>query len=177
MSHMSQPSHVGEAVIGRLRLATGLSLLGADQGSEFAEPRFLIRRSDGRVVQLSQLLYLVCVALADGAAGTGNTGSELIAARVSRELGREVTAANVRFLVATELAPLGLVVAGAPARTPGQDPGQAEGPTMDEAPTSPIPVIPKAPAIPQQLDSIGSTFRPGTRRRIVATAPNMPNAF
>ncbi len=171
MSRMSEPSHVGEAVIGRLRLATGLNLLGEDHGSEFAEPWFLIRRSDGQVVQLSQLLYLVCVAIADGAVGgTGSAGSELIAARVSRELGREVTAANVRFLVATELAPLGLVVPGAPARAPGPGSGQAAGQTLDETPTSPIPAIPQVPAIPQataipQVPAVPQACRVNPRRR------------
>ena len=47
-------------------------------------------------------------------AGSGAAAADLIAARVSPEFGQEVTAANVRFLVATKLAPLGVVIAEAP---------------------------------------------------------------
>jgi hypothetical protein len=36
---------------------------------------------------------------------------------------------------------------------------------------------PKAPAMPQQLDSIGSTLRPGTSFNIFVTGLNASNAF
>jgi hypothetical protein len=165
MSRMSEPSHLGEAVIGLFRLSTGLSLLGKYQGDEFAEPRFLARRSDGQVIQLSRLLYLVSLAIADGGvAGSGTVGADLIAARVSQELGQEVTAANVRFLVATELAPLGVVVAGAPSRNPGPASGLAVSQTIDEAPTAPLRAIPKAPA-PSPLVPEPSPLVPQANRR------------
>ena len=52
---------------GSLRPAAGLSLLGEYHGDDFAEPRFLVRRSDGQIIQLSRLLYLVAVAIAEAA--------------------------------------------------------------------------------------------------------------
>jgi hypothetical protein len=131
---MSEPSHLGEGVIGSLRPAAGLSLLGEYHGDDFAEPRFLVRRSDGQIVQLSRLLYLVAVAIAE-AAWDGNraAGADLIAERVSPEFGRPVTAANVRFLVATKLAPLGVVIAGAPDQTAVPTVSQTTGPIVSQA--------------------------------------------
>jgi putative peptide zinc metalloprotease protein len=49
----------------------GLELLGEYQGSGFAEPRYLVRRCDGQVIQLSRLLYLVVAAVADGSGDGG----------------------------------------------------------------------------------------------------------
>jgi hypothetical protein len=133
MSHMSEPSHLGEGVIGSLRPAAGLSLLGEYQGSEFAEPRFLVRRSDGQVIQLSRLLYLVAVAITEVAVqGNGAAAADVVAAQVSPEFGQEVTAANVRYMVATKLAPLGVVTAEAPG--PADPPAQADPPFQAEPP-------------------------------------------
>ena len=55
-----------EAAAGLLRPAEGLRLLGEYQGSGFTEPRFLVRRGDGQVIQLSRLLYLVTAAIVEG---------------------------------------------------------------------------------------------------------------
>ena len=97
MSHMSEPSHLGEGVIGPLRPAAGLSLLGEYQGDESAEPQFLVRRSDGQVIQLSRLLYLVAVAITEVAVqGNGAAAADVVAEQVSLEFGQEVTAANIR---------------------------------------------------------------------------------
>ena len=116
MSHMSEPSHLGEGVIGPLRPAAGLSLLGEYQGGELAEPRFMVRRSDGQIIQLPRLLYLVAVAITEVAVqGNGTAAADVVAEQVSPEFGQEVTAANVRYMVATKLAPLGVVTAQAPA--------------------------------------------------------------
>jgi putative peptide zinc metalloprotease protein len=145
---MSEPSQLGEAVIGLLRPTTGLSLLGEYQGSGFTEPRFLVRRGDGQVIQLSRLLYLVAGAITDAAVGgDGAAGANVVAARVSPEFGREVTAANVRYLVATKLAPLGVVIAAAPVETGAAVPVQAGVPAPAAAPGLPAEAAPPAPRV------------------------------
>jgi putative peptide zinc metalloprotease protein len=91
------------------RLAPGIELLGELKDSGFEEPRSLIRRADGQVIQLSRLLYLVSC-LMDGV-----RGPEDIASAVSAELGRTLTAEQVRYLITAKLAPLGIVAGqGAP---------------------------------------------------------------
>src|ERR1700722_11928772 len=94
-----------------LRLAGGIELLGDLKDSGFAEPRSLIRRVDGQVIQLSRLLYLVA-SLMDGA-----RGPEDIASAVSAELGRTLTAEQALYLITGKLAPLGIIAGqGAPAQ-------------------------------------------------------------
>ena len=91
------------------RLAPGIELLGELKDSGFAEPRSLIRRADGQVIQLSRLLYLVA-SLMDGARGPQD-----IASAVSVILGRTLTADQVRYLITAKLTPLGVVAGqGAP---------------------------------------------------------------
>jgi putative peptide zinc metalloprotease protein len=92
------------------RLAPGIELLGELKDSGFAEPRSLIRRADGQVIQLSRLLYLVS-ALTDG-----TRGADDIARAASGELGRALTGEQVRYLITAKLAPLGVVAGqGTPA--------------------------------------------------------------
>jgi putative peptide zinc metalloprotease protein len=92
------------------RLAPGIELLGELKDSGFAEPRSLIRRADGQVIQLSRLLYLVACLM------DGTRSSDDIANAVSAELGRALTADQVRYLITGKLAPLGIVAGqGAPA--------------------------------------------------------------
>jgi putative peptide zinc metalloprotease protein len=86
------------------RLSAGLQLHGEYQGSGFTEPKYIARRKDGQVVQLSQLLYLVASAI-DGTADT-----EAIARRVSAQYGREVSAENIGYLAENKLEPLGVTV-------------------------------------------------------------------
>ncbi|HEY6502202.1 MAG TPA: hypothetical protein VIZ20_22425 [Streptosporangiaceae bacterium] len=126
---MSEPVQSGDVATGPLRLAPGLSLLGEFQGTGFAEPRYLIRRGDGQVIQVSRLLYLVAAAIAEAtgdtaAAGNGAVGADLIAIEVSAEFGQQVTADNVRYLVGNKLGPLGVVNVGtdAPAEGAAQAP-------------------------------------------------------
>jgi hypothetical protein len=139
---MSDLAHPADVATGRFRPASGLSLLGEHQGSAFAESQFQVRRGDGRVIQLSGLLYLVSVAIAEAAVdGNGGASAELVAARVSRAWGHEVTAADIGHLVTANLVPLGIVVAGAT----GWGSAHAAGQTIDEAPTTPLPAIPPAP--------------------------------
>jgi hypothetical protein len=159
---MSEPSHLGEGVIGPLRPAAGLSLLGEYPGDEFAEPRFMVRRSDGQVIQLSRLLYLVAVAIAE-AAWDGNraAGADLIAERVSPEFGRPVTAANVRYLVATKLAPLGVVIAGAPDQTAVPTVSQTTGPIVSQAVVQAASLaVVQAPGPPTEAPQVNPPPRP-----------------
>jgi putative peptide zinc metalloprotease protein len=125
---MTEPPGLGEAASGLLRPAEGLHLLGEFQGSGFTDPRFLVRRGDGQVIQLSRLLYLVASAIAESGTGGGAGGgwdASQVAARAGAEFGREITAGDVSYLVIGKLAPLGVVVTdepdgdpAAPARSP-----------------------------------------------------------
>jgi putative peptide zinc metalloprotease protein len=91
------------------RLAPGVELLGEMKDSGFAEPRSLVKRADGQMIQLSRLLYLGAAAL-DGTRGTDD-----IASAVSAELGRTLTGEQARYLITAKLAPLGIVAGqGAP---------------------------------------------------------------
>jgi hypothetical protein len=111
-----------------LRLAAGLTLLGADPGQP-ARDQFLVRRGDGQIVPLAQLPYLVTVAVAEAVMGTGALGrgvsADLVAAQVNDGTGHEITAATVRSLVASQLAPLDVVVAGTSAPAPAVTTGES----------------------------------------------------
>jgi putative peptide zinc metalloprotease protein len=100
-----EASKLGRQAVVAPRLARGTELIGEYEGSGFKEPVYLMRRSDGQVIQASRLLYLVA-AEADGQKDFGE-----IASRVSLKFGREVSADNVRFLVEQKLRPLGVLAA------------------------------------------------------------------
>jgi len=85
------------------RLGDGVELLGEYQSSGFIEQKFLLRRLDGQVVQVSHLLYLVAAEL------DGRRDAQAIADAVSKSFGRPVSAANVTYLLNGRLKPLGLV--------------------------------------------------------------------
>ena len=84
-------------------LAPGVELLGEYRGSGLAQVTFLARNAPGQVVHLSRLLWLVLSAV-DGTRAAGE-----IAARVSVEFGRTVSAGNIEYLLVNKLTPLGLV--------------------------------------------------------------------
>ncbi|MFD8724511.1 hypothetical protein ACFV2H_42780 [Streptomyces sp. NPDC059629] len=86
------------------RLSKGLQTLGEYQGSGFTERKYIVRRGDGQVIQLSRLLYLV-VGSVDGA-----RDAEAISHRVSGRYGAEVTTENVVHLVEQKLTPLGITL-------------------------------------------------------------------
>jgi putative peptide zinc metalloprotease protein len=89
----------------RPRRTAGLELLGLYRDSGFKEPPYLVRRADGQVVQLSQLLYLVAEA------ADGRRDEEAIAAAVSEQVGRTLTADNALLLIERKLRPLGVMAA------------------------------------------------------------------
>ncbi|MFI8231918.1 hypothetical protein ACIGDI_24065 [Streptomyces sp. NPDC085900] len=101
------------------RLSAGLQLHGEYQGSGFTDPKYIARRGDGQVVQLSRLLYLVASSI------DGVRDAETIAHRVSARFGREVSGDNVRYLVENKLQPLGVTV---PA---GQEDDEVDAPRSD----------------------------------------------
>ena len=99
------------------RLAAGVELLGEYQGSGYTQPPSLVRRADGQVIQVSPLLYRVACRIA------GSRDLAAIAELVSADLGRSLTADQVRYLITAKLLPLGVVAAGeAPAAAPKANP-------------------------------------------------------
>src|ERR1700750_3384855 len=95
------------------RLADGIELLGTYQDSGYDRPPSLVRRSDGQVIQLSPLLYLVISQL-DGTRAPGATPD-----RVGGALGRALSAEEVGFLLSAKVIPLGIVAAeGSPPGPP-----------------------------------------------------------
>ncbi|MFE2429736.1 hypothetical protein ACFXJ5_23690 [Streptomyces sp. NPDC059373] len=101
------------------RLSAGLRLHGEYQGSGFNEPKYIARRGDGQVVQLSRLLHLVADAI------DGVRDIETISYRVSARFGREVSPDNITYLVENKLQPLGVTVPF------GQEDDQVDGPRSD----------------------------------------------
>jgi putative peptide zinc metalloprotease protein len=87
------------------RLADGVELLGEYAGSGYAQPVWLVRRSDGQVIQLSNMLYLVASRM------DGLRDPAAIAELVSRDLGRLLTADQILFLAKSKLVPLGIAAA------------------------------------------------------------------
>ena len=85
------------------RLADGVQLIGEYEDSGFRNPPSIVRRADGQVIQLPDLLYQVLVR-ADGRL----TFAE-IADEVSHAVGRGVSADNVAFLAEEKLRPMGLL--------------------------------------------------------------------
>src|SRR5262245_16755519 len=85
------------------RLADDVRLLGRCPGSGFREPRYLIERSDRRMLQLSRLLFIVAANL------DGRHSVDEIADRVSTQYRRRLTTEGLEFLVEAKLRPLGLL--------------------------------------------------------------------
>jgi putative peptide zinc metalloprotease protein len=99
------------------RLANGVELLGEYKGSGYAQPPSLVRRADGQVIQMSALLYRVACRI------DGSRDPAAIAGLVSEDLGRSLTADQVRYLITAKLLPLGVVAAGGvPATAPKANP-------------------------------------------------------
>src|SRR5215475_945066 len=99
------------------RLADGVELLGEYQGSGYSQPPSLVRRPDGQVIQMSPLLYRVTCRI------DGSRDPAAIAEQVSEDLGRSLTADQVRHLITSKLLPLGIVAdEGAPVVPPKANP-------------------------------------------------------
>lgn len=113
------------------RLVPGVRLLGEYQGSGFVEPRYLVARSDGQLLHVSRLLFLVASALREGVSPTS------AAQQVSAAYGRTLTPDGLVLLVEHKLQPMGLARVERPA-PPGADVPPAPGPSRAPAlpPTS-----------------------------------------
>ncbi|MEA2434272.1 MAG: putative peptide zinc metalloprotease protein [Actinomycetota bacterium] len=96
------------------QLTDGIELLGEYEGSGFKEPRYLVKRTDGEMVQLTELLYLIVESI------DGSKGLDDIAQRVSEKYGKKVSADNVRQLIETSLQRDG-IVAGAGGAQPAAE--------------------------------------------------------
>jgi putative peptide zinc metalloprotease protein len=84
------------------RLARGTELLGEYKDSAYQEPKYLVQRADGQVMQLPGLLYRVASSLDGRDAGQ-------IAADINEEVGHDLTGQQVSFLVEERLRPVGLI--------------------------------------------------------------------
>jgi putative peptide zinc metalloprotease protein len=99
------------------RLADGVELLGEYKDSGYSQPPSLVRRPDGQVIQISALLYQVVCRI------DGSRGPAAIAELASADLGRTLSAEQVRYLITAKLLPLGIVADGdAPAAAPKANP-------------------------------------------------------
>lgn len=86
----------------RWRRPDGLDLLGPMEGSGLQHPTYLVRRADGQVVQLSELLHVVLETLDPG------SSLDEVAGTVSGRVGRELPAELLEHVLTTKLGPLGL---------------------------------------------------------------------
>jgi len=86
-----------------VRLVEGTRLHGMYQASGHREAPWLIQRRDGSVVEVSSMLFLLATTL-DGTRQPGE-----IAAVMSAESGRRISAADVSYLVEQKLRPLRVV--------------------------------------------------------------------
>jgi putative peptide zinc metalloprotease protein len=86
----------------RPRLLEGTELMGRFAGSGLREPPYLVRRSDGQVVQLSHLLYVIASCM-DG------RDLDAIARGATARLNVRIGPEHVAHVAEHKLAPLGLV--------------------------------------------------------------------
>jgi putative peptide zinc metalloprotease protein len=84
------------------RLVDGTAFLGEYRDSGYKEPPLMVRRGDGKMVQLPALLYAVASEI------DGTRQFEEIAERASANVGRGLAPDDVRYLLDEKLAPLGI---------------------------------------------------------------------
>jgi putative peptide zinc metalloprotease protein len=93
-------------------LADGVELVGEFAGSGYREPPRLVYRSDGQVVRLSALLYLVVEAFDRRRDDDGPVDQAAVlsaaAGDLTRTTGRDFTGEHVAYLCDRKLAPLGV---------------------------------------------------------------------
>ncbi|MGH4023390.1 MAG: hypothetical protein ACRDRV_02265 [Pseudonocardiaceae bacterium] len=106
-------SEVKESGLQVPRLADGTELIGEYQGSGFREPKYIIRRSDGQVIQLPHLLFLLAGSI------DGHRSVQQVTTRLSQEFGRDLDVDQVAFLLDNRLRPAGILAVSpdAPAGT------------------------------------------------------------
>jgi putative peptide zinc metalloprotease protein len=84
-------------------LADGVELIGEYEGSGFKVPQSIVQRADGQVIQLPPLLYSVAAKI------DGHHDVDEIASDVSDEIGRDLDASQVQYLIDDKLRPLGIL--------------------------------------------------------------------
>ena len=87
------------------RLAPGVELLGPYRDSGLENPPYLVRRR-GTVLQVSRLLYVIAAGV------NARNDYDDIATVASAELGRQLSADQVRYLIEEKLVPVGIVAPG-----------------------------------------------------------------
>lgn len=85
------------------RLAEGTELLGPYKDSGCVQPPSIIRRADGRMLEVSPLLHQLAATL-----GHERQIGDL-SARMTAELGRAISAHSVEYLIENKLRPLGVL--------------------------------------------------------------------
>jgi putative peptide zinc metalloprotease protein len=96
------------------RRADGVLLHGEYEGSGYTDPRYLIARSDGQMVLVSELLYRVTEAI------DGHRNARDVAEEINRHTGKQISAAGVSYLVEDKLRPLGIATMSELAEKPPQ---------------------------------------------------------
>ncbi len=81
----------------------GINDLGRAQGSGLREPSYLLRRGDGQVLQVSELLHLIVEK------SSASRDEQQLATAVTAAYGRELNVAGLRMLVEKKLVPMGLL--------------------------------------------------------------------
>ncbi|MER7010417.1 hypothetical protein ABT324_03165 [Saccharopolyspora sp. NPDC000359] len=94
------------------RLVDGVALLGEYEGGGYEEPRYLVSRADGQMVLVSPLLHEVASRF------DGQRTLREVAERVNEDLGAELSAADVAFLVDRKLYPMGIATTSEPLPDP-----------------------------------------------------------
>jgi putative peptide zinc metalloprotease protein len=95
----------GAAVDQRPSLSPGVELIGEYEGSGFKDPRSLVRRPDGQILQFPPLLYELLRSL------NGTRDLEEIAKLTSDRVQRQLSADDIGFLLEEKLRPQGVLVA------------------------------------------------------------------
>ncbi|MCH6471283.1 hypothetical protein [Sinomonas terrae] len=101
----------------RWQRASGVQLLGIVNGSGLNHSTYLVRRADGQVVQLTELLHSIVREAAKP------LPSDELARRVSSNFGRELDVEGLTLLAEAKLEPLGLIER--PGKSPAAPPPSA----------------------------------------------------
>lgn len=101
----------------RWQRASGVQLLGLVNGSGLSHSTYLVRRGDGQVVQLTELLHSIV------REASKPLPSDELARRVSNHFGRELDVEGLTLLAEAKLVPLGLIER--PGKSPAAPPPSA----------------------------------------------------
>ena len=101
-------THQLKAARQKPQLTEGTTLLGQYESTGLTEPRYLVRRSDGQIVLLTALLYMIVTGL------SREESLEVIATDVANFLGQPVSVVTISEVIDLKLTPLGII------RIPGE---------------------------------------------------------